>query len=395
MESTVNRSIRSSISLLFDTMFPVLILTAFAENGLFPIHYTALGIGVISACLILMSLDRKIQVRVFALALTAFLILSVVAGGWPVILIVCQGIFFFWRMLKRSDSSELSQITLIQLILFTLVFISMFSFQLTYEIYPANFLIIYLVAGIFLYSAAPYFSTYASKNGLVLFSKYAGLFLTLGAVIYLLAEPFRKLLFAAGDVAVAGVIRILYLTGADIEIPEAQMPEVETSSEEGDMYKPNPLNRQEIEETVGVNTLELIMLIAVIVLAAGAAWLLFKKFKQQPVLSGSANMDVTIERRRVKKDRDEKTTVPNHQIRKEILKLEQKARKNEAGRLKSETVREWFSRLKVQDYGYYAAIYEKVRYNDQDVLSEEQKAFEQFVKHFEKQIKKNQQRSDS
>ncbi|MBM7578305.1 hypothetical protein [Jeotgalibacillus terrae] len=390
MEATVNRSVRSSISLLFDTMFPVLILTAFAENGLFPIHYTSIGTGVISACLIFLSSNRKIQVRIFTLALTVFLILSVVAGGWPVILIVCQGLYFFWRMMKRSDSSELSQITVIQLILFILVFVSMFSFQLTYGVYPANLLIIYLAAGIFLYSAAPYFSTYASKNGLLLFSKFAGIFLTLGVVIYLLTEPFKRLLFATGDLAVAGIIRLLYMTGADIEIPEAQMQEKEISTEE-DVFKPNPLGKREIEETIGVNTLELILLIAVTVLAVGVAWLLFRKFRHQPLLSGSADNDVTIERRQMKKDRPEKITVPNHQIRKEILKLEQKARKNEAGRLKSETVREWFNRLKVQDYDYYAAIYEKVRYNDQDVLSEEQKAFEQFVKHFEKRINKNQQ----
>ncbi|TFE00333.1 hypothetical protein [Jeotgalibacillus salarius] len=387
MESTDRHSIRVSISLIFDSLFPLLVFTAYASNGIFPIHYVAMIFGLTLAVLVLF-LKSESSKKGLITALFILTLISAAAGNCPIILIGVLFIFFLWRLQARTQNKDLTQMTTGQLIAFFLVFMSMFIFQLTYGVYPSEILIVYLILGFLLYSSGPFFSSYSGKKANLLFVKWTMLFSASFILIYFLAEPLRRIIMLIANQVNYGIIYLLLLTGLDISLPQVDEEAFESeSSSVENMNETNPFERTDIEETVKIETLELIVLVVGIVIIVMLSKIIFSKFSQSTMKETNHDDTVTIERKKFKKTEPEKIRIPNHKVRKEILKIEQKAQLNEAHRFKSETVREWFSRLGFENAAYYAGIYEKVRYANENISEDELNAFEQFVKVFDKRMK--------
>ncbi|WP_404408849.1 hypothetical protein [Jeotgalibacillus malaysiensis] len=267
-----------------------------------------------------------------------------------------------------------------------IVFIGVYSFQLTYEVYSAVPVILSLIAGFILYSSAPYFSSYTGKKAMKLYIKWSCLFLTGAITIYILIKPFRLLLIEGVSLMISLITLLLYRSGIDIDVPEITLEEEEPSAG-GRLLSPNPFGVTEIEQTVRIGKVELVALIAGLLMLTFFTWKIVKKFSMQLQYTQKNHEGMVISRKDADLPPSMKMTIPNHVIRKEMLKLEKKAQKKNAGRLKSETVREWFTRLNLQQAEVFAGIYEKIRYADEELTESEYKSFEQFVKDFEKRIK--------
>ncbi|MDZ5712933.1 DUF4129 domain-containing protein [Jeotgalibacillus sp. HH7-29] len=359
-----------------------MILTVIAAGGIFPIHYAALLYG--SGLFILALFIRNIR-QAGTLLIVFGSLLALFFSGWSALPVIALGIFLFWRLLARSYHQDTQDITTVQLILLMIVFISVYNFQLTYEVYPPGLVILSLIGGFMLYSAAPYFSSYTGTKALKLYTKWSGLFLASAIILYLLISPFRLLLIEGVNLMISWVTLLLYQTGIDIDVPEIVLEEAEPS-EGGDLFSPNPFGVTEIEQTVRVGTVELVALIAGLLVLTLFTWKIVKKFRGPLQYKQNNQSGMVIRRKDADQPASLKMAVPNHVIRKEMLKLEKKAQKKDAGRRKSETVREWFTRLNVQHAQDFAVIYEKIRYAGKELTESEYKAFEQFVKDFEKRV---------
>jgi hypothetical protein len=66
---------------------------------------------------------------------------------------------------------------------------------------------------------------------------------------------------------------------------------------------------------------------------------------------------------------------PSNRIRKEIFRLERNAEKLQLGRISSETVGEWFTRIGVEENLFIQSVYEKVRYGNVLASDEEYRLF--------------------
>lgn len=380
---TAKRPVRLPLALLFDSLFPLMVLTAFAAGGIFPVHYGAVIFG--AALAVISLLVRHIRQAGFIIIGTAFLA-ALLTAGWSVLLVMALSVYFVWRLLVRSHHYDAHEITTIQLIILLVVFLATYSFQLTYDIYSTGILVISLVAGFILYSASPYFSSYTGNKALKLFGKWSALLLGCSVLIYFLIAPIKQLIITGTNQMISWVTDFFQYTGVNISIPEISQEDME-SSEESVPSEFEPFPDAVNEETVRVDTIE------VIITVIGAIFLLFivikalKKFSNPVRSVKQINEEPIIIKKDVEQLSLEKTVVPAHAIRKEMLKLEKKAQKKAAGRRKSETVREWFARLNLQQAEALAGIYEKIRYADEEITESEYKAFEQFVKDFEKRIK--------
>ncbi|RSD28210.1 hypothetical protein [Mesobacillus subterraneus] len=82
---------------------------------------------------------------------------------------------------------------------------------------------------------------------------------------------------------------------------------------------------------------------------------------------------------------NKRSPVPEHQIRKEIFKLEKFAHKKEFGRLSHEGIDEWFNRLGIKYDERTVEAYEKVRYGEMKEVSAEGWFIEE-IKHIKNQL---------
>ncbi|AJD90802.1 hypothetical protein JMA_14850 [Jeotgalibacillus malaysiensis] len=379
---TVKRSVRLPFALVFDSLFPIMVLTAFAAGGIFPLHYGAIIIGVALA-IISMVVSNVRQAGILMIA-TVF-IAALLTAGWSVLPLMALSVYFVWRLLVRTYHYDSYEITTIQLILLMVVFLATYSFQLTYEIYSPAIIVISLVAGFILYSASPYFSSFTGKKALKLFGKWSALFLGCSMLIYFLIAPVKQLFITGTNQLINLITNFFEYTGINVSIPEISQEETETSEEgvppEFEIYPDT-----ETEDIIRVDTIEVVITIIAAIILLFIVVKAFKKFGNPVQTVKQVNEEPMLIKNDVKQPAKEKITAPNHAIRKEMLKLERKAQAKDAGRRKSETVREWFTRLNVRQAQAMAMIYEKIRYADEEITESEHKAFEQFVKDFEKRI---------
>ncbi|OZU88704.1 hypothetical protein CIL03_10470 [Virgibacillus indicus] len=74
---------------------------------------------------------------------------------------------------------------------------------------------------------------------------------------------------------------------------------------------------------------------------------------------------------------------PEHPVRRMVLQFEKFAEKNQKGRMSFETIEDWFERIGMESD---IVVYQKVRYGESDVSTQEQEALKLQLKKMEKQL---------
>lgn len=144
------------------------------------------------------------------------------------------------------------------------------------------------------------------------------------------------------------------------------------------------------------NTANILPIIFVIV-SILIGLLVYKLIKTKPSIEddNEANANYIIQSRFVenvvsKRGRKKDRAISNIPIRKAMYDFEKKAKKFNKGRIKGETVQEWFQRLEIE-HPEIVPIYERVRYGGKSISSDQLQIFVNIVTAIEKKWKSEKQ----
>ncbi|WP_227395693.1 hypothetical protein [Jeotgalibacillus aurantiacus] len=393
MEQSAKKHTISSVAyILFSFLYPALVLSAFSENGIFPLHVASLIWGVLLAAAFPFVIRMKNWRAVYGILTALLFTISFLIGDWPVLLLAALAAYSIWIAVKVC-TGESTQITSGNLMIFFIVFIWFFIFQLVYETVQASELLLFLITGFILYSAGTYLNHYFAdrkdkkkRAGRELL-KWGSLFSGVAVLLYFLAAPLRIGFYQVFDGIIWVFTLPLTLIGLEIDRAEiSDMPDGE-SGESGSLEQGLVTGNNEFQEVLGVESIITFLVITGLIAVSGIIiYLLIVKAKKVILIPAAAEASYVKSNMVMKPEKEGNHKEPLNKIRKALFKLERKLSGKASGRQKSETVREWFERLEIPRLNDCAYIYERVRYGAMDVTNDEAEYFKTVLKEADKEL---------
>ncbi|WP_456271732.1 hypothetical protein [Bacillus sp. AK031] len=291
---------------------------------------------------------------------------------------------------------------------FMLISISSFAYQGIYHMQPSGIILMVFIAGMFVYAGGTFVvrlvesaehskrstRTDSVKLPLIFFSGIIALTAIFGllnsTVSNVLASVFKGFFFILSFL-IDPIWRIIQWF---LGLLPGNMPEdidILRRSDEEPIYE---MTQEQLENGGELSFAwwneAIIGLLALIILIY--MWRRYKEKgwkeegKEKKYAGFSSYRESVLPGKKKQKDIEEYSTA-NCEIRKSIYSLEQHAAKQDMGRIKGETLQEWFLRLGFKEDNEFYRLYEEVRYGNKEVPPEKVQWFTQSVECLEEKMK--------